>query len=371
MNKDYLKTWVGISKGSIAHNFQIFRSLASDRAKIWAVVKSNAYGHGLVVFSKIADQIGVDGFCVDSVREGQKLREAGIYKPVLVLGPTLPALLKEAVSNDLTITISNIDALKFYLKSDHKPNFHLKIDSGMHRQGFYPEDIKSIIPTLKKIKEKFKGTYTHFCSAKDINYPTYTEMQFKKFGDALTDLKKAGFDNLTKHAASTGGALINKKYHLDAIRIGIGLYGLWPSKELNVQLPKIKLEPVLSWHALISETKKIKKGEFIGYDLTERALKNTLSAILPIGYWHGFPRALSSIGKILINGKQARVLGRVAMDLIVVDASNIKCKVGDRATIIGKDQKETIFASDAAAQIGASHYELITRINPLIERIVV
>ena len=370
MSIKYLKTWIEINKKAVIRNVKTFRSLVSKKTEIWAVVKSNAYGHGLVTFSKIVDDAGIDGFCVDSVKEGNKLRENNITKPILVLGPTLQGLLKEAQDNEIIITIANKESLKEFLRSTAKPNFHLKIDSGMHRQGFYPKDIPKIISSLKKVKNNFKGVYTHFCSAKDINYPTYTELQFSNFNKASAVLENAGFNNLVKHIAATGGTLLNKKYHLDAVRIGIGLYGLWPSKELNITFTKIKLNPVFSWKVLVSDVKRIKKGDYIGYDLTERAVKDGQIAVLPIGYWHGFSRAFSSLGFVLINGRPAKVLGRVSMDLIVVDVTGIKCGVGDEAVIVGKQGKSEIAASDAASQIGTSHYELITRVNPLIERII-
>lgn len=371
ITKQHLKTWIEISKKAVQRNIDIFRDFVGKKTQIWAVVKSNAYGHGLAVFSKIADKAGVDGFCVDSVLEGIKLRQSGIKKMILVMGPTLPALFRKAHENEITITISNKDALQDYLKSAEKPDFHLKIDSGMHRQGFYPKDIPKIIALLKKVKSNFKGVYAHFCAAKDVNYPTYTEIQFDNFQKALKILKKAGFNNLIKHSASTGGALINKKYHLDAVRIGIGLYGLWPAKELNIHFSETKLEPVFSWRVLLSEVKQVKRGDYIGYDLTERAVEDGKIAVLPIGYWHGFPRAFSSTGKVLIGGKFAKVLGRVSMDLIVVDVSGIDCRVGDEAVIIGRQGKNEIAAHDAASRISTTHYELITRVNPLIERILV
>ncbi|MBU4348617.1 alanine racemase [Patescibacteria group bacterium] len=365
------KTWSEINKKAIIYNVKTFQSLINKKTKIFAVVKSNAYGHGLVAFSKVIDKTNVYGFCVDDIKEGETLRNSGINKPVLVLGPTLPSLLKRACASNLIITISNKDALDAYLKSVNKPQFHLKIDSGMHRQGFYSENISKIINSLKKIENNFKGVYTHFCSAKDINHPTYTEFQFKEFKKVLAIFKKTGFKKIIKHAASTGAVLINKKYHLDAVRIGIGFYGLYPSKELDIQLSKLKLKPILSWHVRISELKNIKKGNYIGYDLIERASKNIRAAVLPIGYWHGFSRSLSSKGIVLVNSKRVKVLGMVSMDLIIVDVTGIKCKVSDKATIIGKQGSEIISVFDVAAQIHTSHYELITRINPLIERIVV
>lgn len=333
-------------------------------------MKSNAYGHGLVTFAQIAAP-EVDGFCVDSVLEGLKLRQNGIKKPILVLGPTLPSLFQLAAENSISVSISNSEALKELPKNRRIPEFHLKIDTGMHRQGFYTDQLPSVIKKLKsdkKLSAKLTGIFTHFASAKDINYPTYTEMQFCNFQTAIALFEKAGFRKLIRHAAATGGTLVNKKYHLDAVRIGIGLYGLWPSKELQIQKNDISLHPVLSWHALISEIKFLKKGDYVGYDLAERVTRPTKIAIIPIGYWHGFPRILSGSGELLINGKRARVIGRVSMDLIVVNADKISCKVGDTASIIGAQGREENSAFDVAQKCGTVHYEFITRINPLIQR---
>ncbi|MEK7195268.1 MAG: alanine racemase C-terminal domain-containing protein, partial [Patescibacteria group bacterium] len=209
-------------------------------------------------------------------------------------------------------------------------------------------------------------------SAKDINYPTFTELQFASFNKAAKSFGRAGFGNLVKHCAATGAALISRKYHCDAVRIGIGFYGLWPSRELEVQLSKkIRLYPVLSWRAVVGEVKDLKPGDYVGYDLTERVKNKTKLAIIPVGYWHGFPRALSGAGSVIINGKKADVLGRVSMDLLAVDVGGVRCRPGDIATIIGRDGKEEILASDAARDAGTIHYELLTRLNPLIERVLV
>ena len=243
----------------------------------------------------------------------------------------------------------------------------------MHRQGFYSEDVPKVIKFIRnsklEIRNSFRGFYTHFSSAKDINYPTYTEIQFKNFERAATAFKKAGFNKLTRHCAATGAALIDKKYHLDAVRIGIGLYGCWPSKELEIQIPKIHLEPVLGWQTVISDVKYIKAGEYVGYDLADRVFKDSRIAILPVGYWHGFPRSLSGVGEVLVSGRRVRVLGRVSMDLTIIDVQDIKCDIGDVVTLIGKNKKEEISAFEIAQKAGTVHYELLTRLNPLMERV--
>lgn len=372
LEKNKLKTWIEISEKALRHNIAVFRGLLKKQTKLMVVVKSNAYGHGILVFSQLADEMGVDGFCVDSVIEGQKLREAGIKKPILVLGFTLPDLFEVAEKKDITITISNLENLEAWLTSKHKPNFHLKIDTGMHRQGFYVEDLKKLTDHRLQTTAFLKGIYTHFASAKDLEDQNFTEQQFKKFNQAVEILEKLGFGNLIKHAAATGATLLDKKYYLDWVRVGIGLYGLWPSSELEVQLSsKIVLEPILSWKTIISEIKELKKGDAVGYDLTYKAKSNTRIAVLPIGYWHGMSRSLSNSGEVLINGKVAKILGRVSMDVMVVDVGNIKCKVGDVVTLIGKDKGGGIKATILAEKSGTTHYEFLTRLNPLIERIVV
>lgn len=367
------KTWVEINQKSLTNNVKTFRALVAPKTQLWSVVKSNAYGHGLGDFAQLAETLGIDGFCVDSVTEGLKLRKNGLKKPILVLGPTLfPDLSESAKNENITITVSNFDALNTLIKSAACPQFHIKIDSGMHRQGFYLKDLPKLVKKIKahKLRDSVTGVYTHFASAKDLNYPTYTDFQFANFQKAVSLLEKGGLKNIVKHAAATGGTLINQKYHLDAVRVGIGLYGLWPSKELMLQRDNIVLEPILSWHSIVSEVKMLEKGDFVGYDLAERVSRPTKIGILPIGYWHGFPRALSGIGEVLINGKRARVIGRVSMDLIAANITGISCKPGDKATIIGSQKNEELSAFDIAQKIGTIHYELITRINPLIKRVI-
>lgn len=379
LNSGERKTWIEINSRAARHNYEIFRKIVGPKVKLWSVVKSNAYGHGIFTFSQLLNQLSIDGFCVDSLIEGMRLRESGIKKLTLVLGPTVPSLYGEAAARDIAVSVSSFDALKALLASKKPPSFHLKVDTGMHRQGFYIKDIPWILNFLKpksqNLKANLKGIYTHFASAKDINYPTYTEGQFGKFQKAARLFERAGYRNLIKHCAATGGTLVDKKYHLDAVRVGIGLYGLYPSKELEIQngilSGKVNLKPILSWRTVITEIKNLKAGDFVGYDLAERVTRPTKMAVLPIGYWHGFPRALSGTGEVLINGKRARVLGRISMDLVSVDATGIKCKIGDQATLIGRDKKDGIKAFDAAQKAGTIHYEFLTRLNPLIERVTV
>jgi alanine racemase len=195
----------------------------------------------------------------------------------------------------------------------------------------------------------------------------------------LSRLSRAGFSGFLKHAASSGGAIFYPESHFDMVRIGMGLYGYLPINSkfpacAGRQIPNSKflsLKPVLTWKTVVGEIKEIPKGEYIGYDLTEKTKNKTKIAVLPVGYWHGYDRGLSGVGEVLIGGKRRRVLGRVSMDMVVVDVSNPPLvKVGDEVVLVGKQGKEAIRADELAQKIKTSHYEFLTRINPLIKRLV-
>ena len=187
------KTWVEIDPSAFRHNVRVFRALLKPRTGLWLVCKSNAMGHGLVPLATMGEKLGLDGFCVDSVVEGSRLRESGLTKPILVLGPTLPHLLPSAAEHVLHLTISGRDALEALAKAKPSPRYHLKIDTGMHRQGFYPEDLPKVWARIRKhrLEAGLAGVYTHFMSAKDPGYPGSTRAQFDEFGRALAFLKKA------------------------------------------------------------------------------------------------------------------------------------------------------------------------------------
>jgi len=380
-----VRTWIEIDKKALRHNVGGFFDIISADTRLMAVIKSNAYGHGLVAaaeeIARVPRFAERGWFGVDSIVEALRLRREGIASPILVLGFTLPSRMLDAAREDIRISISNFDALESLGMLAQRPAIHLKFDTGMHRQGFLQKDITRLISILKKKKIQPEGVFTHFASAKDAAYPTYTLAQLAEFKENIMRLEQAGFSPLVRHAAATGGALLFPHAHLDMVRIGMGLYGYWPSEEAKSEKRKpqhkeqemqIKLKPVLSWKTVIAEVKKIPKGSFVGYDLTERTHRTTTIAVLPIGYWHGYDRGFSSQGKVLVEGARASVLGRVSMDMVVIDVTDIpSARVGSEAVLIGAQGKEMIDAEEFGRMIGTSSYEVLTRINPLIKRIVV
>ena len=363
MKRKY-KVWLTVSKSAVRKNIRTFRGLLDKKTKLYAVVKSNAYGHGLMQFTAIADKARIDGFCVDSVVEGVKLRAHGIAKPILVLGYSLPVLYTTAAQHDITVTISNKEAFIAWSKAKIKPQFHLKIDTGMHRQGFSLNDFEKLIKRFKIQDSRFKnfltGIYTHFAMAKNCNDKAFTQKQSAAFQKGCGIAEEAGFKGFVRHASATGGTLLGKEFHFDLVRVGIGLYGIWPSEELENQLgKKIILASALILCSIVSEIKIVKKGEGIGYDLTERVTRDTTIAVIPLGYWHGIPRAASSVGWVLVGTSKARIIGRVSMDMITIDVTGILCTVGTEVRIA---------PLLLARSMDASPYEVITRINPLIHK---
>lgn len=371
-----MRTWIEIDKNALHHNVEQFLRILKPGTRFMAVVKSNAYGHGLVQVAKELSKIKLQKsemwFGVDSVIEAFRLRDEGIKHHILVLGPTLPSRMPEAKNKNITLTISNFEGFKSLNRVKNPPAFHLKIDTGMHRQGFLISDLPRLVNVLKSSRLKPNGIYTHFAAAKDIAYPTYTFSQLKKFNYALDklDSKKGGW---IRHAAASGGALLFPESHLDMVRIGMGLYGYWPSSEARLHLEeKIKLNPVLTWKTVVSEIKEIPKNSYVGYDLSERVNRDTKIAVLPIGYWHGYDRGLSNTGEVIIRKRRAKLLGRVSMDMVVADVTRVfGVGVGDEVTLIGKEGKTEVWADELSLKIGTTPYEFLTRINPLIRRVII
>jgi len=367
--KNTLRTWIEIDKNAVFHNIKEFRKLIKPDVKLMAVVKSNAYGHSLVDFAKIVEN-NADGFGVDSIVEGLKLRQSGLKKPILVLGYTLSSLIKDAAKNNISLTVSTLGALKHLAALKNRPKIHLKIDTGMHRQGFFLKDIPGVIATLKKFKIEPEGLYTHLAIAKDRLQNPFSLKQIETFKKA-DNLFKHSFPkkNYVRHVAATAGAILYPEGHFDMIRVGNGLYGMFPTKELEIE-KNVNLKPVLTWKSVIGEIKKVPSGAYIGYDLTEKTLKPSTLAVIPIGFWHGFDRGLSNCGEVLVKSKKCKVLGRVSMDMIVVDISSVSnVNINDEVVILGQSGKEKITPEDMALKINTINYEITTRINPLIKRI--
>ena len=371
--REGLRTWIEVKKSALLHNYRVFRRTIKKSCRLMAIAKSNAYGHDLIQFAKTEAQFGVDWFGVDSITEAAALRRAGIKKPILVLGHTLFERLEEANKKNISVTLSHFHGIRAIraLRFARPLKVHVKIDTGMHRQGFLLEEVPSALKKIKALRKKIivEGLYTHFAAAKNPAFPHNTLKQLDEFTRAAHLFYSRG-ERPIQHAAATSGTLLYPQSHLDMVRVGIGLYGLWPSREIRASLgDRIMLQPALSWKTVIAELKALPKGSRVGYDFTETLHRDSHIAICPIGYWHGIPRALSSLLGVCVNGKRAKIIGRVSMDMIVIDVTEaMNAKIGDEVVLIGDYRRGSPYADELAYLADTVNYEIVTRINPLVKR---
>ncbi|MFH0951355.1 MAG: alanine racemase [bacterium] len=369
-----LRTWLEIDKSALANNYKSLRQILSLGCQLMAVTKSNAYGHSLIDYSQAVQALGVDWIGVDSIIEAVTLRANKITVPILVLGYTFPELVSTAIKKNISLLVSSFDSLQELVDSGQSAGLkiHLKFDTGMSRQGFFSDQAEEVIRFVKdKLPQVIiEGVCTHLAGAKNPAYPQSTEQQLVDFVKVLKIFNEQGME-VIKHAAATSGTIVYPQSHYDLVRIGIGLYGLWPSVAVKQAFAdKLKLRPILTWKTIVAEVKTLPAGSKVGYDWTEEVQQATTIAVLPIGYWHGYDRSLSSQGCVIIKNKPAKVLGRVSMDMIVVDISHVpEVQVGDEVMLMGGTDQTCCSAEALAEKAKTTNYEIITRLNPLIKRI--
>ncbi len=359
ISKKY-RTWVEISKTKLISNVDVIGKLINSSTKIMAVVKANAYGHGMREVSRLINK-EVDCFGVDSIDEGLQLRFLISRKPIVVMGFVPVSRVTELTKNHLSMVVGSIETLEKLSKLNLKvkTNIHLKIETGLNRQGIKFEDLSRIVQLFTGSKLSLEGVMTHFAEADDERF---LRQQSEIFMQVVEYLGKFGFKNLITHCSATS-TLFDKKKNFGMVRVGIGMYGLWPYKGL---------EPVLSWKSIVAQVKFVEKGESVGYGRTWFAKRKTKIAVIPVGYFDGFDRGFSNNGRVLVKGKFASVIGRVSMNMITVDISQIKdVGIGDEVVIIGEQGKNMITADELAQRVGTINYEIVSRINPSLSRVVV
>ena len=373
---------VEIAKRALVGNIGEFRRLIGPRRKFLAVVKANAYGHGLLEVAGIAVAAGVDWLGVNSVEEGTALRRAGIEAPVLVLGYAPFDSLEEAVAGDLRLTVYNRETIVrlavLAVRLHRTVRLHIKVETGTWRQGVDPKDLAAFVRDIRSRPGlAVEGLSSHFANIEDTTKHDYPRRQLAVYRSAIRDLEAGGPRIPLRHMSCTASTILFPEPGFNLARVGIGLYGLWPSKEtyLSCLLERkepLSLEPVLSWKAGIAQIKKVPAGADIGYGCTYRTTRPTRLAVVPVGYYDGYDRGLSNAAHVLVRGRRAPVRGRVAMDFFMADVTDVPgAGLEDQVTLLGADGRERITAEDLAALAGTISYEILARINPLVPRIVV
>jgi alanine racemase len=375
-------SWVEVSRAALRHNIRQFRDVIGPRRGFMAVVKANAYGHVIGEVARIALENGVDWLGVNSLEEGLALRRGGIEAPLLVLGYVPLEGLDDAVAAGLRFIVYNPETVEraaaAVRKTKREARLHIKLETGTHRQGVAEN---RLVPFARRILKHpglvLEGLTSHFANIEDTTNFEYPRRQLDAFKEAVGRLRAAGISVPYKHMSCTAAAMLFPETYFNLVRVGIGLYGLWPSKEtfLSCKLRKrrpLALKPALAWKARIAQVKVIPKGAFVGYGGTYRTTRRTLLAVIPVGYYDGYGRSLSNASHVLIRGRRAAVVGRVAMDFLTADVTDIPgVRLEDEAVLIGKSGPEHITAGALAALAGTIAYEIVARINPEIPRIVV
>ncbi len=384
MNVKDLTSWIEISQKAYCKNIDFFRSRVAKGTELSVVIKANGYGHGILEIAKLADKKGISTFCVNSLDEALVLKDGGFLQNILILGPVMLNRIKTVVENGFECVCYNIENLKVFEEAASARNksakIHIKIETGTNRQGIKGKKLNDFLDELSVCKNiELMGVYSHFANIEDTTDHSYAQYQKTSFMEAVSFIRKSGFKDFKLHFASSAAAAIFKDTHFDMIRLGISQYGLWSSKETYLTYisehghgSEHILDPVLTWKAKIAQIKDVGKGEFVGYGCTKQVTRDSKIAVLPVGYSDGFDRKLSNQGYVLIHGKRAPVQGRVAMNLTMVDVTDIPgAAIEDEVVLIGKQKDEEIRAEHVAALCGTINYETVARIAAHIPRIIV
>ncbi len=371
--------WIELDSQNPGHNMREIRKGVRSDVLLCAVVKANAYGHGVRQMIPLLEN--ADWFAVNSLEEGLELREIGVPKPVLLLGHVPVSRLREAWDADLRLTVFNSETIAALskIKTGNPPiRVHLKIETGTGRQGIMPEQVPEYIRLLKNTGGiVLEGVSTHFANIEDtLNYD-YSHRQLSIFRKVLEDLKKLGENPPVIHTACTAAAVLFPETHFSMIRTGIGVYGLWPSRETFLSAtmrkkPVPDLQPVLTWKTQVAQLKILSEGSFVGYGCTYRSTRKTKIAVLPVGYADGYDRSFGNTAYVLVNGKRAPVIGRVCMNLTMIDVTDIRdVTLENEVVLLGRWGREVISAETMAGWAQTINYEIVTRINPFLERKIV
>jgi alanine racemase len=372
-------SWLEIDAGAIGRNLDAFRGIVSGNTAVMAVVKANAYGHGLEAVSEVAST-HADWLGVNSLDEALFLRGRGIQKPIAILGHTELDRLPAVVLGEFRQVVYRTDVAEGLSRSAKESGttarIHLKVETGTHRQGIALEDLAAFVQRILTLPNlDVEGVYTHFANIEDTLDASFAQAQIDRFREALTILKNAGAHPSWTHASATAGALLYPETGFNMIRVGIGTYGIWPSRETQLAARergrRLTLTPALTWKTRIAQIKIVEAGSYIGYGLTYQASRRMKVAVLPIGYFDGYDRKLSNCGRALAGGRAVPVVGRVMMNMTALDVTDADVKEDDEVVLIGRQGKAEIRVEEVAEKSGTIAYEVVSRINPGIPRVVV
>lgn len=377
--------WAEVDLNAYAHNIRELKRITSPDARLMAVVKADGYGHGAIEVARKALQNGAEHLGVARINEAIPLREAGLEAPILIFGYTPPELAAQLVDYNLTQTVYSFSAAKALSdrvqRERNTIKIHIKVDSGMGRlgivldalmksqaAGFSPSNPVQTVASIARLSGlEIEGVFTHFATS-DSADKTYAAKQLTLFMDFLNELRKESLEFPINHAANSAALIDLPQSHFDMVRPGIATYGLHPSDE--VQTTHVDLKPVMSLKCKIVHLKKVPAGFNISYGITYQTTTPTIIATVPAGYADGFNRLLSNRGHMLVRGQRSPIVGRVCMDLTMLDVGHINdVDINEEVVIFGRQGTESITADDVAAQLKTINYEIVSTITSRVPRI--
>jgi alanine racemase len=381
---DHPITWAEIDLQAYAHNITELKRISRPPARLMAVVKANGYGHGAVEVAREALQNGAQYLGVARINEAVPLRAAGLEAPILIFGYSSPDIAPSLIEHDLTQSVYSLSTASALsenaARQGKKIKVHLKVDSGMGRLGFLLDaknNTADDIPAQDPLAEieaitrlpglTVEGIFTHFATA-DSADKSYANLQLDRFMDLLTRLKKEGLQPPLRHAANSAALIDMPDSHLDMVRPGIATYGLHPSDEVNKS--NVDLKPVMTLKSKIIHLKRVAPGFNISYGITFQTKNPTTIATVPVGYADGFNRLLSSRGYMLVHGRRVPVVGRVCMDLTMLDVGAISgVALEDEVVVFGKQGNGAVTADEIASSLDTINYEIVSSITGRVPRV--
>lgn len=367
-------TWAEIHLDNLDSNLQSVKSFVGNDLKYMAVVKADAYGHGAVECAKRLEQAGIDWFGVALPEEGVELREAGIRKLILCLGSFWAGQEKLLLNHNLTPTVFRLEIAEKFNQAAKDfgviADIHIKVDTGMNRIGVRWDELNKFADGLKKFENlKVDGVMTHFASADNLAENDFTNLQIKRFNDAVDLLQEKGFRPTFRDLANSPASVAHPNSRGNMVRLGGVLYGLG-GDILPKNIEKPKLKAVMSLHTKIAFLKYVPKGETLGYSRTFKTMRDSLIATIPIGYQDGYLRQLSNLSQVIINGKYAKVVGRISMDWTLVDVTDIEnIKIDDEVILIGAQNGLQVLTEDLAQLTNTISYEVTCGIHRRVPKV--
>ena len=367
-------TWAWIDLDALASNFHIIKNRVGPSVNVMAVVKANAYGHGAVQCAQRLEREGADWFGVALPEEGIELRRAGISKPILCLGGFWEGQAQACIQHSLVPVVYRVDALEALDRAAADAgtiaDVHLKVDTGMGRLGVRYDQIAEFIPKLRTFRNlRFDGLMTHFAAADDPACGPLTIDQVHRFDEVVSHLRSAGFEPSFRHLANSAGIYGPPASWGNMVRPGGVLYGMWRDV-LPPNNEDADFRPVMSLRSRISLLKWVPQGETIGYGCTFEASRKSLIATIPLGYDDGYMRGLSNRAHVLVRDVFAPVVGRISMDLTIIDVTNVpEVALNDEVTLFGVAGEKQVPVEELAKIVGTLSYEITCRIGPRVPRI--